>query len=79
VEYLSLLNFTTFSTVFNGLSEKMDGAGESHFVSHFSGNIELTSVITEEVSASLATVDCEFGCMSRLIDRSYLSGAVEEV
>jgi len=54
----------------------MDGAGESHFVSHLSGNVELTGVITEEVSASPAAVDCEFGCM---FDWSYLSGAVEKV
>jgi hypothetical protein len=57
----------------------MDGAGESHFVSHFSGNLTLASVITGEVSASPAAADCEFGCMLRLIDGSYLSGAVEKV
>ena len=68
-----------FSIVFKGLSEKADGAGESHFVLHFSGNVELTNVITEEVSVSPASVNCEFGCMSRLIDGSYLSGAVEKV
>jgi hypothetical protein len=54
-------------------------AGESYFVLHFSGNTEFTSVISEEVSASPAAVDCEFGCMLRLIDGSYLSGAVEKV
>ena len=57
----------------------MDGACESHFISHFLGNVELTSVITEEVSVSLATVDCEFSCMLRLIYGLYLSGAVEKV
>jgi len=46
---------------------------------HFSGNVELISVITEEVLVSLAAVDCEVGCMSGLIDRSYLSRAVEKV
>ena len=45
----------------------------------FSGDVELTGVITEEVSASPAAVDYEFGCMLRLIVGSYLSRAVEKV
>ena len=76
---MSLLKLCNLVYSFKGLSEKMDGTRESHFVSRFLGNVELIRVVTEEISVSPAAVDCEFGCMLRLIDGSYLSGAVENV
>jgi hypothetical protein len=57
----------------------LDGTGKFHFVSHFSGNVKLTRVVTEDVLASPSAINCTFGFRSELIDISYLSGAVEKV